>query len=209
MKRANTVVTSFPVTIPFYAGAMNEDNRVENAVVLNAGRDNETSNNGISSFHINFFSGDQDQCLIENCPNNISLSSDGTITYVEQNGEVYTLFDSNEIDGFGCCEYFGYENYLNISDGTSPCYWCPPNGNYTIVEGPQNDSQLLILKPDGETKALTEACCTARGSNWLTIINEITDFSGNIEIETISYCQYVDNPIDNPGDNDADDSSAG
>ena len=127
------------------------------------------------------------------------------------NGEVYTLFDSNEIDGFGCCEYFGYENYLNINDGTSPCYWCPPNGNYTIVAGPQNDSQLLILKPDGETKGLTQDCCTARGGSWTTPINEVIDFGSGATIfePGTPYCKFTTGGIDTGNDNTIDTGGAG
>ena len=128
--------------------------------MINAGRDDETSNNGTSSFHINFFTGDQEECLINNCPDNISLDTTGIITYIAGNGEIYTLFD---ID---CCEYFGYENYLNIGDGTSPCYWCPPLSEFVeVILGPDN-IELIIIKPNGEVKKPTEQCCSKRGGTW-------------------------------------------
>lgn len=159
-----------PNSTSFYAEQMNEG-RVENAIVLNAGRDDEVSNNGPSSFHINFFSGNQEQCFIENCPDNISLSNDGTITYVEQNGETYTLFDSNEIDGSGCCEYFGFNNYLNTTNGTTPCYWCPPFDVISVVpfniRGEIVDT-VVIINPDGTSETPTEACCVIRNGEWVT-----------------------------------------
>lgn len=165
----------------FYGEEMNLTDRVENAVVISAGRDDETSNTGLSSFHINFFTGDEEQCLIDNCPNNISLDESGVITYVEQNGEGYTLFDTS------CCEYFGYQNYLNINDGTSPCYWCPPLNN--IAEFPliNGDIQLIIITPNGEEKSPTESCCTKRGGEWVIPL-ELID--GEL-VEGKPYCKKI------------------
>ena len=47
---------------------MEEQERVENAQILNAGSDDSISNNGQSSFHINFFAGNEQECITEFCP---------------------------------------------------------------------------------------------------------------------------------------------
>lgn len=178
----------------FYGDVMNDDDRVENAVILNAGSDDETSNTGLNSFHINFFAGNQEQCLVDNCPTNISFETSGQITYVF-GPDVLTLEDPN------CCEYFGYENYLDINNGTSPCYWCPPND--AIIDDPlvNGDTQLLILKPDGTTKPLTPECCSKRGGTWFTPVTS----SGNAGKP---YCKknaitVIDNPIGDVVNNNA------
>jgi len=176
----------------FYGNVMNDDDRVENAVVLNAGSDDETSNTGLNSFHINFFTGDQDQCLIDNCPTNISFDTSGTITYVF-GPDVLTLEDTT------CCEYFGYENYLNVNDGTYPCYWCPPLDSIVEENLTNGDIRLEILKPDGSTKNLTPECCSKRGGTWFIPI--IQNPNGTIS-EGKPYCKKNDFTID-PSGNEA------
>lgn len=180
-------VEEFGVT-SFYAGQMNED-RVDNATVLNAGRDDETSNSGLSSFHINFFTGDKEECILENCPSNINFSDNGTVTYIEQDGLEYTLTN------FVCCENFGYENYLNIeapdSSLSHPCYWCPPIDNWVTTPVNQNGHiELLILKStDGQTKKPTKECCIKRNNIWETP-NTIGQNGEFIELEP--YCRQPD-----------------
>lgn len=156
---------------PFYAETMNQNGRIGSGVALNAGLSDETSNNGLSSFHINFISGDRTEleCLTDNCPD-IQLSdsnnpTSGLITYVEQNGIEYVLEDEE------CCQFFGFNNYFNTNDGTTPCYWCPPFDAISIVpfnNGDEIVNILVIIKPDGTYETPTEACCTLRNGEWIT-----------------------------------------
>lgn len=181
----------------FYAEVMNQDDRVENAEVLNAGRDNEASNNGLSSFHINFFAGNKDQCIIENCPTNIEFEESGIITYIEQNGEQLVL----ELDY--CCENFGYENYLNIDDGTMPCYWCPPITAFEVIENFENGNDAyIIITPSGEERVPTEECCTKRGGTWFTPVENNGGQLGTGR----PYCQIGNTTIGNNGGNTIDES---
>jgi hypothetical protein len=148
----------------FYATVMNED-RVNNAVVLNAGSDNETSNNGLNSFHINFFTGNEEGCEIEVCPTNTSLDGTGLITYI-QSGQVLVL-ESNY-----CCEKLGFNNYLNIEDGTYPCYWCPPSDSLTEVTQSNGDIWLYYTDINQQvSKPLDKACCIKRGGQAGTNLN--------------------------------------
>lgn len=178
---------------PFYAEVMNQNSRIENAIALNAGLSDETSNNGLSSFHINFISGDRTEldCLTDNCPDNIQFESNGLITYVEQNGIEYTLEDED------CCNFSGYNNYFNINDGTTPCYWCPPLDVF-VEQETATDTILLILNPNGVLETPLESCCIIRGGNWFT---PTSTGPNNEIIFGKPYCQKI-NPELEPEENE-------
>lgn len=150
----------------FYADEMNTTNRVENAFVQNAGSSSETSNNGLSSFHINFFTGDEDKlCLLDDCPDNIQFLDSGLVSYVEQNGIEYILEDVN------CCEDRGSGNYFNINDGTTPCYWCPPLDAVVETVTIDQGTVLSVINSSGVNTNLADLpsdCCNKRGGEVIT-----------------------------------------
>jgi hypothetical protein len=150
----------------FYADEMNTTNRVENAFVQNAGSSSETSNNGLSSFHINFFTGDEDKtCLLDDCPDNIQFLDSGLVSYVEQNGIEYVLEDVS------CCEDRGHGNYFNINDGTTPCYWCPPLDAVVETVTIDQGTVLSVINSSGGNTNLADLpsdCCNKRGGEVIT-----------------------------------------
>jgi hypothetical protein len=153
----------------FYATVMEEQERVENAQILNAGSDDSISNNGQSSFHINFFAGNEQECITEFCPSETGYqleSPSGIVTYTEQATEstVFTLPLELEI----CCKNLGYNNYFNVEDGTTPCYWCPPSDSFTeeVVVG--QGTLLIVIRPDGTQETPSQSCCVIRGGLWIT-----------------------------------------
>ena len=148
---------------------MEEEDRVENAQILNAGSDNTNSNNGESSFHINFFAGNEQECITEFCPSETGYqleSPSGLVTYTEQatETEVFTLPLELEI----CCKNLGFNNYFNTNDGTTPCYWCPPSDSFTeeVVVG--QGTLLTIIRPNGTQATPSQNCCEIRGGLWIT-----------------------------------------
>ena len=166
---------------------MEEQERVENAQILNAGSDDSISNNGQSSFHINFFAGNEQECIIEFCPSETGYqleSPSGIVTYTEQATEstVFTLPLELEI----CCKNLGYNNYFNVEDGTTPCYWCPPSDSFTeeVVVG--QGTLLIIIRPDGTQETPSKDCCVIRGGEW--IIPTTTGPNGEL-IEGKPFCK--------------------
>tara|TARA_R110002110_G_scaffold183269_1_gene389822 strand:- start:4642 stop:7110 length:2469 start_codon:yes stop_codon:yes gene_type:complete len=153
----------------FYAGVMNTTNRVDNALVNFAGADTETSNTGLGSFHINFFNGDEDECVTEFCPENISLTADGLVTYTEEigeSGENQTQILMLEF----CCKDLGFDNYYqNINNGETPCYWCPPIEVSITTTNSVGDEVLDgFTNPNGDFVSVGQPCCVARGGAWTT-----------------------------------------
>ena len=160
---------------------------MENAQILNAGSDDSISNNGQSSFHINFFAGNEQECITEFCPSETGYqleSPSGIVTYTEQATEstVFTLPLELEI----CCKNLGYNNYFNVEDGTTPCYWCPPSDSFTeeVVVG--QGTLLIIIRPDGTQETPSKDCCEIRGGEW--IIPTTTGPNGEL-IEGKPFCK--------------------
>jgi hypothetical protein len=184
----------------FYATVMEEQDRVENAQILNAGSDNTNSNNGESSFHINFFAGNEQECITEFCPSETGYqleSPSGLVTYTEQatETEVFTLPLELEI----CCQNLGYDNYFNINEGTYPCYWCPPPDS--IIENTLLDGNIRLeyIRPNGTQSNITDPqCCTNRGGGWYIPEGGNNPIGGVGGFVGLPYCKKNDpnNPAD-------------
>jgi len=186
----------------FYATVMEEADRVQNAQILNAGSDNTISNNGESSFHINFFAGNEEECINELCPEEtgfITESPSGIINYVEEVLEGQTLIIPLELEI--CCEnlqgaYPNAGNYLNINDGTTPCYWCPPLENFIEEESPSGEIIIKLLKPNGDVVSVSNPnCCEIRGGEWVIPEGEDNPIGGVGGFIGIPYCRKISTTI--------------
>ena len=182
----------------FYANIMNdtEDIRILNAQVLNAGRDDETSSNGESSFHISILTGGEDFCENEFCPD-VQSDSNGILVYAtgQPNDGPAFLPLENEF----CCNRLGFDNYYNVSDGTTPCYSCPPI-EYEITGFNGNGDEIVLgfTRPDGTTKPIDESCCVLRYGEGSWVVPTDTIISGGqvITIEGIPFCLKPSTTID-------------
>ena len=179
-------------TSPFYANIMNDvDNiRVLNAQVINAGRDDETSSNGESSFHINIFTGGEDFCENEFCPQNIDSDDSGIFVYSTEQPSPAPQF--LPLENEFCCGQIGGINYVDVSNGTTPCYLCPPI-EYEILDTNSEGEEIVLgfTKPDGTVKQIDQTCCNLRygAGNWTTPPGDIEVVDGQvIELPGIPYC---------------------
>ena len=193
----------------FYANIMNDvDNiRVLNAQVINAGRDDETSSNGESSFHINIFTGGEDFCENEFCPQNIYPHPDGSGIFVYSTEQPSPVPQFLPLENEFCCGQIGGINYVDVSNGTTPCYLCPPI-EYEILDTNSEGEEIVVgfTKPDGTVKQIDQTCCNLRYgvNNWITPPGEIVVVEGTvIELAGVPYCLKPQTVIDSEENNES------
>jgi hypothetical protein len=189
-------------TNPFYANIMNDvDNvRVLNAQVINAGRDDETSSNGESSFHINIFTGGEEFCENDFCPQNIYPEPNNSGIFVYSTGQPSPAPPYLPLENEFCCGQVNGINYYNDSDGTTPCYLCPPV-DFEITQLNSNGDEIVIgfTKPDGSTKLIDKTCCDLRYgvNNWVVPLMTIPSPNGGVTtIEGIPFCLKPSTTLD-------------
>jgi hypothetical protein len=160
----------------FYGGVMDIDRVTSGTTITNAGSTSEQSLSGDSSFKITFFTGDDDSCRV--CPPNVFMINSGEIGFNEN-------LTSHILTDEVCCEHYGYNTYLNINNGQTTCYWCPPVEYFesevvqivTTVDPNQTNTkrrlikpvtytQIMVQTPEGDLETPTKACCELRGYKW-------------------------------------------
>ena len=169
----------------FYANVMNTTGRISTGTtVINAGRTNQNSNNGVGSFQINFRVGDPIACDIE-CPTILRFREpSGVIEYnAPINSNNWEVLRSEQC----CTKNGGYSYYDNTfpfipapglaeeEGGPTKCYWCPPKEYLSvsiefIIDKLGNTvrvTQVFFEQPNGQLKPLlNKNCCEIRGYKW-------------------------------------------
>ena len=170
----------------FYADIMNTTGRVSpNLTIINAGRTDQNSNNGTSSFQINFFAGDKVECGLD-CPEVTRLWRNGNIQYESPVGSN----NWEEIRNEECCsELGGYSLFDDTftfvpspglaeeEGGPTKCYWCPPQEylieteiNGTNSSGLPTEFTLLSFDTGQQLVSITtRECCERSGGKWKAI----------------------------------------
>jgi len=170
----------------FYADIMNTTGRVSpNLTIINAGRTDQDSNNGTSSFQINFFAGDKVECGLD-CPEVTRLWRNGNIQYESPVGSN----NWEEIRNEECCsELGGYSLFDDTftfvpspglaeeEGGPTKCYWCPPKEylieteiNGTNSSGFPAEFTLLGFDTGQQLVSITtRECCERSGGKWKAI----------------------------------------
>ena len=156
----------------FYGNLMNEFDRItDGSTVTTAGSTTEQSNSGSASFKVTIFTGDDDSCRV--CPPKINLVPDGTVSYQDDVGKL-TLTD--EV----CCNFYGYDTYLNIGNGIQECYWCAPTTNFvlqTVTVGTTVYTEVVIVTK-GVIETPSKQCCILRGYKWDDLNGRCVDKPG-------------------------------
>lgn len=169
----------------FYANVMNTTGRISSGTtVINAGRTNQNSNNGVGSFQINFRVGDPIACDIE-CPTILRFREpSGVIEYeapISSNN--WEVLRSEQC----CTKNGGYSYYDNTfpfipapglaeeEGGPTKCYWCPPkeylSASIEFIEDKLGNivqvTQVFFEQPNAQLKPLlNKNCCQIRGYKW-------------------------------------------
>ena len=169
----------------FYANVMNTTGRISTGTtVINAGRTNQNSNNGVGSFQINFRVGDPIACDIE-CPTILRFREpSGVIEYeapISSNN--WEVLRSEQC----CTKNGGYSYYDNTfpfipapglaeeEGGPTKCYWCPPkeylSASIEFIRDKLGNTvrvtQVFFEQPNGQLKPLlNKNCCEIRGYKW-------------------------------------------
>ena len=106
-----------------------------------------------------------------------------------------------------CCGQIGGINYVDVSNGTTPCYLCPPI-EYEILDTNSEGEEIVVgfTKPDGTVKQIDQTCCNLRYgvNNWITPPGEIVVVEGTvIELAGVPYCLKPQTVIDSEENNES------